>query len=90
MPESKPTQNSFDNKCAVLADLWMQYRFDKQFEDFVSYNDLGLPLAFLVGEELVKPAPLAKDMINETYALLLSALEREDGDYESIEDLMVG
>lgn len=90
MSESKPVENSFENKCAVLSDLWMQYRFDKEFEDFVEYNDLGLPLAFLVGEELVKPALLAKEMIEETYALLLAALEREDGDYESIEDLMVG
>jgi hypothetical protein len=87
---AEPVENSFSNKCAVLSDLWMQYRFDKKFGDFVDYNDIGLPLSFLVDEELVKPAPLAKQMIEETYSLLLAALEREDGDYESIEDVMLG
>ena len=90
MSDPKPVENSFENKCAVLSDLWMQYRFDKKFQDFVEYNDLGLPLAFLVEEELVKPASLAKQMIDETYTLLLASLEREDGDYESIEDIMLG
>jgi len=89
MAEGSP-QNSFDNKCAVLSDLWMQYRFDKQFEDFVSYNDIGLPLAFLVSEELVKPNPQAKSMVEETYDLLLAALDKEDGDFESFDDLMLG
>lgn len=89
MAEGSP-ENSFTNKCAVLSDLWMTYRFDKQFEDFVSYNDIGLPLAFLVAEELVKPAPQAKAMVEETYSLLLAALDKEDGDFESLDDLMLG
>ena len=89
MAEGSP-QNSFDNKCTVLSDLWMQYRFDKQFEDFVSYNDIGLPLAFLISEELVKPSSQAKSMVEETYDLLLAALSKEDGDFESFDDLMLG
>ena len=89
MAEGSPA-NSFDNKCAILTDLWLQYRFEKKFEDFVSYNDVGLPLAFLVSEELVKPGPQAKMMLNETYDLLLAALKRDDGDFESLDDLMLG
>jgi len=89
MAEGSP-QNSFENKCNVLSDLWMTYRFDKKFEDFVSYNDIGLPLAFLVSEELVKPNPQAKSMVEETYDLLLAALDKEDGEFESFDDLMLG
>ena len=89
MAEGSP-QNSFENKCNVLSDLWMQYRFDKQFEDFVSYNDIGLPLAFLISEELVNAKPQAKSMVEETYDLLLAALGKEDGEFESFDDLMLG
>lgn len=83
-------KTTFENKCNILSDLWMQYRFDKQFEDFVSYNDIGLPLGFLVSEELVKPAPQAKAMLEETFELLLAALGREDTGFESLDDVMVG
>lgn len=82
-------ENTFDNKCVILAELWLGYRQDPQFEDFVSYNDIGLPLAFLIDEELVKPSNLAREMVNETYALLLASLDREDGDHESLDDLLM-
>lgn len=80
---------SFDNRCGILSDLWMQYRFESQFEDFISYNDIGLPLAFLVDEELVKPTDKAKAMIDETFELLLAALSVEDNNFESLDDLLM-
>ena len=81
---------TFENKAGILSDLWMNYRQDKQFEDFVSYNDIGLPLAFLIDEDLVKPKPLGKSMVEETFDLLLGALEIEDEGFESLDDLLVG
>ena len=81
---------TFENKCNILGDLWMQYRFDRQFEDFVQYNDIGLPLAFLIEEELVKPSPTAKAMVDETFELLLTALKIEDSGFDSLDELLVG
>lgn len=83
-------ENKFENRVNILAELWISYRTDKEFEDFVTYNDLGLPLAFMIAEELVKPSDLANSMINETYDLLLATLDAEDGDYDSLDDLLVG
>lgn len=88
MSENQGT--TFENKCAILSDLWMGYRVDKKFEDFVEYNDIGLPLAFLVDEELVKPAPQAKAMIDETFDLLIAALGVEDTGFDSLDEMMVG
>ena len=82
--------NNFDNKVNILSELWMGYRFEPEFSDFVDYNDLGLPLSFLVSEQLVKPTERAKAMVEESYSLLLAALEKPDGDYESLDDLLVG
>lgn len=83
-------KTTFENKCLILGDLWMTYRFDSKFADFVEYNDLGLPLAFLVQEELVKPEPLAKSMIVETFDLFLAAMGVEDSGFESLDDVFVG
>jgi hypothetical protein len=80
---------SFDKKCEILGDLWMQYRFEPQFIDFVSYNDVGLPMAFMVSEDLVTPAPLAKSMIEETFELLLGSLKISDDGFESLEDVLM-
>jgi len=83
-------ETTFDNKCEILSDLWMNHRFDKGFEDFVEYNDLGLPLAFLIAEDLVTPSDLAKSMLNETFELLLAAMEVDDEGSESLDDLLLG
>lgn len=68
----------------------MDYRRDEQFKDFVDYNDIGLPLAFLISEKLVTPGDLAKSMIEETFDLLLASLGVEDSGFESLDDVFVG
>ncbi len=47
---------TFENKCAILADLWLNYKDNEELEDFVEYNDLGLPLAYGVRLGGVKKA----------------------------------
>lgn len=81
---------TFENKSIILAELWSKYRFDPEFSDFVTYNDLGLPLGFLIAEELVKPSDRAKAMVEETFNLLLAVLEIEDTGFEGLDDLLMG
>ncbi len=76
-------------KTDILSELWMNYRFDEEFEDFVDYNDLGLPLAFLLSTKIVKGTEEAENIINETFDLLLAGLEMtEDTGFESLDDLL--
>jgi hypothetical protein len=86
--ENKETP--FDTKCNILSELWIEYRTEDQFKDFVDYNDLGLPLAFAVSEGLVVPNENAIAMINETFVILLATLEIEDSGFESLDDLLLG
>jgi hypothetical protein len=89
MSESKET--SFETKCEILSDLWLTYRGQEDFKDFIDYNDLGLPAAFLLSEELATPSDRLKDMINESFVLLLASLEmEEDTGFDSLDDLLVG
>lgn len=79
----------FVNKTNILGDFWTSYRNEPGFEEFVSYNDLGLPLAFAISEAIVDPTPSATELIEETFAMLLATLNiAEDGEYESVNDML--
>ena len=79
---------NFSNKVAILADLWINYRDDDNFEDFISYNDLGLPLGYIVNTELATPTDQGMLYINETFDLLCAALELDlEKDYESLQQM---
>ena len=79
---------SFESMCSILAELWMDYKTDKYFKDFIEYNDIGLPIAFLVSNELVEPNKIAIQYVYETWNIFLAALEiKEDLGWESLEDL---
>lgn len=79
---------NFESMCSILSELWMDYKSDKSFKDFIQYNDIGLPIAFLIDNELVEPTELAKAYVYETWDIFLSALEvKEDIGWESLEEL---
>jgi hypothetical protein len=79
----------FETKTTILADLWMDYRGDEEFSDFLEYNDLGLPLAYAISSGIVKSSPLAQQYIEETFELLLAAVKiEEDTGFDSLEDIL--
>jgi hypothetical protein len=83
------TTTTFANKCNILGELWVSYKNDPEFSDFIEYNDLGLPLAYAVSSEIIEASPKLEMFVNETFELLLAGLGREtDEGYESIEDLL--
>ncbi len=81
---------SFQNRLNILADLWLNYRDDEDFEDFISYNDIGLPMAFALSEGIVKGTKKSDQFINETFELLLTGLEMEDSveGYDSLDEIL--
>jgi hypothetical protein len=79
----------FETKTQILADLWMDYRGDEEFSDFLEYNDLGLPLAYAISSGIVNSSPLAQQYIEETFELLLAAVKiEEDTGFEALEDIL--
>ena len=79
---------TFENKCLILSDLWLNYRYDTEFVDFIEYNDMGLPLAYALSEGIVKGTELSDKFIDETFDLLLGGMEIEDTGFESLDDLL--
>jgi hypothetical protein len=67
----------FEIECQVLSGLWMNYRTVEGFQEFIEYNDIGLPLAHYVADGLIRKSALeavAINYISDTYALLFEML----------------
>ena len=80
---------TFENKCAILSDLWLNYKDNEELQDFVEYNDLGLPLAYLIHTELVSVNESGISYVDETFNLLCTGLGVDlDEEYESLNELM--
>jgi hypothetical protein len=80
---------TYENKVAILAELWMDYRNDPEFEDFIEYNDLGLPIAYAIENEIVLATEESTTFVNETFELLLTTLSvDQDIEYENLEHLL--
>ncbi len=61
----------FSNKVTILAELWMNYREDDHLDDFMEYNDLGLPMAYLLMNEIVLPNLLWQTNTDQRYFFIL-------------------
>jgi hypothetical protein len=82
------TTTLFSDKCQILAELWLNYRDDPEFEDFLEYNDLGLPIAYALANSVVKSTEMAEKFVEETFDLLLASLEIEDEGWESLDEML--
>jgi hypothetical protein len=83
------TTTFFENKADILAELWLDYRDNTEFTDFIQYNDLGLPLAYAFANGIIdKPTPMLEQFINETFSLLLAGLSVEDVGFEVLDDIL--
>ena len=83
-----PQETTLENKLAILSQLWIEYRQEDTFKDFIEYNDLGLPLAYAIHSGIVSITNKATKFVDETFDLLLTALEVEDKGYEDLEHLL--
>jgi hypothetical protein len=67
------SKTTFLTKCDILGDLWLFYREDikgnEAWEEFFQYNDVALPLAYMVKEEyaFINEDSDGTSYINETW-----------------------
>jgi hypothetical protein len=88
----KSSKTSFESKLEILAQLSSAAKEDDEltdeFMEFVSLNDIGLPLAYLANEGLCDLNEEGTKYVSETWTLLLKLCEVEDMGFESLEDIL--
>jgi hypothetical protein len=82
------SSTSYTDKCTILAELWLNYRSDEDFQDFIEYNDLGLPLAYAIDNDIVKSSEMAQRFVEETFDLFMASLEMEDTGFETLVEVL--
>lgn len=81
--------NDFESKCEILGELWFSYRDDEEFQDFIEYNDVGLPLAYLKSVSLITLAKEGEQYVNETWDLFIEQIgANPEETYEDLDDLL--
>ena len=74
----------YADKTGVLAQCWIDFRNDENFEGFMEYNDLGLPMAYMVAQGLIQDlTPLGEEYITETFDMLLDVLGITENEIDS-------
>lgn len=77
-----------DMQCIILGDFYINYKNDSAIGDFIEFNDIGLPLAYLKSEGLCVLTDQSHMYIQETFDLLLATLGVDDIGYDSLEHLL--
>jgi hypothetical protein len=76
------------DKAGILGELWINFRDDEDFSNFIEYNDIGLPLAYYVAEGLVKEiSPLGEQYIVESFEMFIQAIELTEEEIESFDEI---
>jgi hypothetical protein len=79
-------------KAQIIVDF--AYRFtdsdNEDFQDFLDYNDLGIPLAVAITNDLCEINDKGMKVFEETYTLLLVELKVPDiyKDYEELDEIL--
>jgi hypothetical protein len=83
----------FLTRCKILGDLWLHYREDARdseaWERFFEYNDISLPLAYMIGSGIASASGdgQAETYINENFEMLCSFIEIDpEGHYSSLNE----
>jgi hypothetical protein len=78
---------TFDSKALIIGQVWGEHKTADELADFFKYNDVGVPLAFAYAEGIITHTSTLEEYINETFDLLLEALDIEDAGFDDLPDL---
>ena len=79
---------TFSNKCAILTDIWENYEDNETLKDFISFNDVGLPLAYAHTHKYATLSGKGIESVEETWKLLLETIGTEDYDFENFSEVL--
>jgi hypothetical protein len=86
--EKKVFDMDLKDKAGAVGQLWIEFRNDEDFEEFMEYNDLGCPMAYMVAEGLIEElSPVGEEMITETFDMFINLLDVTYEELDTLEDV---
>lgn len=83
-------ETTFSNKCNILSELWIKYRNEEKLADFFDYNDISLPLAFMISEGVItEHNVIIEGFIEEAFIVFLAAIKIEDQGFDNLDEVLV-
>jgi len=82
------TTTELASKCDILTDVWTNHYDNEWFEDFIEFNDLGLPMAYFISRGIVEMTPMAKELVDNTFNDLLELFDIQDTGFTSLEEIV--
>jgi hypothetical protein len=77
-------------KAEIIFEFTNDYAKDETFEEFFSYNNLGVPMAIMIVNDLIILNEGGTEVLDETWLSLCEELNSADPeyDYESLDELI--
>ncbi len=87
---TEKNETEFGAKCQILAEIWLDRRDDPEWADYIAYNDLGLPLAYMIDNGIVEAehCEIGHSFIDEGFRLLLEGMGVEDLGFYEFADIL--
>lgn len=79
---------NLESQIDILSNFYLNYKGDRSIREFIEFNDVGLPLAFLASEGLCEPTEIALVYIQETFTMLLATMGLQDIGFNSLDHLL--
>lgn len=76
------------DRAFILGRFWINERDNEAFEEYMEFNDLGLPLAYSLAEGIIETNAMVEAHINDSFDMLLTILKVEDSGFTSYEDIL--
>lgn len=84
----KAVKMEYIDRANILVEVTQEHFNDKDWEEFFDYNDLGIPLAIALVQDLVILTDEGGELLYETWADLCDRFNIDpDLDYDSYEEV---
>jgi hypothetical protein len=92
---NKGVPMEIETKCKIIEEFVREYFLkdifvdDEEVQDFIAYNNLGIPLAQSVSYKLATPTPEGFSLIEETRNFFCSVFNVDsEGEYEDLDEFL--
>ena len=79
---------NIEKQCEILGSFYITYKSEGSAKEFIEFNDIGLPLAYLASEGLCQPTDIAIAYIQETFNMFLDSMDLEDIGFDSLDHVL--